>query len=169
MTELESDFSAYAEARWSALVRSAVVMGCDLNEAEDVAQSALVKCFKAWAAVTRADNIDAYVYRILLNCFRDHRRRRSWGERPTARMPDAVTPDSTSQFTLVDSVHRALRDLTDKEREVIVLRFFAQLNERETASALRIPPGTVKSRLSRGLAHLATNRHLIDLPEELNS
>jgi RNA polymerase sigma factor (sigma-70 family) len=119
--------------------------------------------------VARADNLDAYVYRILLNCFRDRRRRRSWGERPTARLPDHGIPDQTGQVDLVDSVHRALADLTGAQREVVMLRYFAHLTEQQTADLLKVPTGTVKSRLSRALAHLATSHHLSDAPEELNS
>ncbi len=103
------------------------------------------------------------MYRILLNCFRDSRRRRWWGERPTETVPDHATPDPTADVDTTDAVHRALSDLSEAHREVVVLRYYAHLSEQQTAEMLNIAPGTVKSRLSRALAQLAGNTHLSDL------
>ena len=161
----DGDFSAYVGARWGALVRSAIVLGCTLDEAHDLAQTTLVRCYTAWGKVQRADNPDAYVYRMLLNCHRDSRRRRWWGERPSADLPDRAVADETTQVDTTDAVHRALGDLSRVNREVVVLRYYANLTEQETAQVLGIAPGTVKSRLSRALAKLGTNPHLRDLPE----
>lgn len=163
--DTDGDFSAYASARWGALVRSAVAFGCSLEEAQDLVQTTLVKCYSSWARVARADDRDAYVYRILLNCHRDSRRRRWWAERPTERLPDSRTDDPTGQVDVADAVHRALGELPKAQRDVVVLRFLAHLSEQQTASILRIAPGTVKSRLSRALAQLGTNAHLTDLAE----
>ena len=66
---------------------------------------------------------------------------------------------------VADAVHRALADLSKVNREVVVLRYYAHLSEQQTAEILDIAPGTVKSRLSRALAQLATNTHLADLAE----
>jgi RNA polymerase sigma-70 factor (sigma-E family) len=162
----DEDFSAYVGARWPVLVRSAVFLGAGIAEAEDVVQTTLAKCYASWAKVEKADNRDAYVYRILLNCHRDSRRRRWWGERPAASVPDLPSADDTAeQVAIADSVHRALGDLSRDHREVVVLRFYAHLSEQQTADALGVAPGTVKSRLSRALARLATNPHLADLTE----
>lgn len=161
----DGDFSAYASARWGSLVRSGIVLGCTLEEAQDLAQVTLLRCYTAWRKVRRADNRDAYVYRILLNCHRDSRRRRWWGERPTGDLPDDGTPDPTGDVETADAIRRALADLSRVNREVVVLRYYAHLNERETAELLGIAPGTVKSRLSRALAQLADNAHLTDLTE----
>jgi RNA polymerase sigma-70 factor (sigma-E family) len=163
--DTDGDFSAYASARWGALVRSAVVLGCTLDEAHDLVQATLVRCYTAWAKVQRADDRDAYVYRILLNCHRDSRRRRWWGERPTEVLPDPRVGDPTDNVDVVDAVHRALRDLAKGHREVVVLRYYANLTEQQTAAVLGVAPGTVKSRLSRALAHLSSNPHLSDLAE----
>lgn len=159
----DEDFTAYAAARWGTLVRSGVVLGCTLDEAHDLAQTTLLRCYTSWRRVQRADNRDAYVYRILLNCHRDARRRRWWGERPTGDLPDRPTADPTSAVDVTDAVRRALADLTPQHREVVVLRHLAGLSERETATVLGVAPGTVKSRLSRALAVLSVNDHLADL------
>ena len=163
------DFTTYVAARWTTLVRSAVFLGCSLEEAQDLVQTTLMKSYVAWGRVSRADDRDGYVYRVLLNAFRDSRRRRWWGERPTADLPDTDarthSPDATADVDVADAVHRALDGLDPQFREVVVLRYFANLGEQQTATALRIPVGTVKSRLSRALKHLAVDDHLADLRE----
>lgn len=159
----EEDFSAYAGARWPALVRSAVLLGSSLAEAEDLAQATLVRCFLAWSKVRRARDRDAYVYRILVNCYRDSRRRRWWAEKPTAQVPDHRQPDPTEEIDTADAVARALARLSAPNREAVVLRYYVHLGEQQIAEVLRIAPGTVKSRLARALAQLSTDADLADL------
>ncbi len=163
--EREDDFAAFASARWPALVRSGIVLGCTFDEAQDLAQATLIKCYTAWRKVERADNRDAYVYRILLNCHRDNRRRRWWGEQPTDVLPELADRDDADGVDVTDAVHRALSGLSKVNREVVVLRYLAHLTERQTAELLGISPGTVKSRLSRALTQLADSPHLSDSPD----
>ena len=163
--EHDGDFTEYAAARWSSLVRSAVFLGCTLEEAQDLAQTTLLKCYAAWGRVERADDRDAYVYRILVNALRDSRRRRSSSERPTEQLPDPSVADQTAAYDVADAVHRALAELPKEQRVVLVLRYFSHLSEQQTASALGVAPGTVKSRASRALARLGGSPHLIDLAE----
>jgi RNA polymerase sigma-70 factor (sigma-E family) len=165
--EHDTEFADYARRAWGSLVRSAVFLGCSPHEAEDLAQTTLVRCYTAWPSVTGADNRTAYVYRILLNCLRDSRRRRWWGERPTAELPETAAPDAAAAVDIADAVHRALAGLSKPNRDVVVLRYFAGLTEQQTADALGVPPGTVKSRLSRSLAQLAADDHLTDLRPDL--
>ena len=165
----ESDYADYAREAWGSLVRSGVFLGCSLHEAEDLAQTTLVRCYTAWPSVVAADNRSAYVYRMLLNCLRDSKRRRWWGERSTERLPEprsGVSSDSMARVDTADAVHRALDGLSKPNRDVVVLRYFAGLSEAETAEALGVPAGTVKSRLSRSLAALAANDHLADYSPE---
>ncbi|MEO9326203.1 SigE family RNA polymerase sigma factor [Nocardioides sp. C4-1] len=159
----DTDYATYVRESWDALVRSAVFLGCGLHEAEDLVQTVLVRCYTAWTTVAAADNRDAYVYRMLINALRDSKRRRWWGERPSERLPDAGLPDPTDSVATIDAVHRALAGLSKVNRDVVVLRYFTGLSERQTAEVLDVPPGTVKSRLSRSLAQLATDDHLADL------
>ena len=161
----DGEFSAYASARWATLVRSAVFLGCTVDEAQDLVQNTLLRCFTAWSKVANANDRDAYVFRILLNCYRDSRRRRWWGERPTAALPDRGSDDLTEQVDMSDAVHRALGDLSKVNREVVVLRYYAHLSGQQTAEVLGVAPGTVKSRLSRALNQLSNNAHLSDLAE----
>lgn len=161
----ERDFEAYAAARWPSLVRSGVFLGCSLEDAQDLAQTTLLRCHVAWSKVQRADDRDAYVYRVLLNCFRDSRRRRWWGERPTARLPEHPVSDGSTNVVVADAVHRAMAGLSQAHRDVVVLRYLADLSEQQTARILGIEVGTVKSRLSRALARLSVDAHLLDLTE----
>lgn len=167
----DSDFTAYAAGRWASLVRAAVLLGCSHADAEDAAQTALVKVWSHWGRVRAAAEPDAYVYRILLNTLATSRRRRWWGERPTADLPEPTggeaggrTADTTT-VELRDAVVAALRELPPEQRQVLVLRHVADLSERATAEALGIAVGTVKSRAARGLAAL-DRTHLTDSVEE---
>lgn len=163
----EAEYAAYVEQAWGTLVRAAVFLGAFPHEAEDLAQTTLVRCYTGWEKVTSADNRDAYVYRMLLNCLRDARRSRWWKDRAAAGDLDdgrrAAVGDGTDAVAVADAVHRALSCLSKPNRDVVVLRYFVQLTERQTADALGVPPGTVKSRLSRSLAQLAANDHILDL------
>lgn len=161
----EAEFAAYADDNWGTLVRSAVFLGCSMADAEDLAQTTLVKCYQAWARVSAADNRDAYVYRMLINCLRDTHRRQWWRERSTERVPERSVRDATAEVDTTDAVHRALGKLSKVNRDVVVLRYFAHLTEAQTAEALGVPAGTVKSRLSRALAQLSADRHLADATE----
>jgi RNA polymerase sigma-70 factor (sigma-E family) len=160
--EPDADFTAYMTARWSAFVRMAVLLGCSQHDAEDVAQMAFQRCHRSWGRVSGAEDRDAYAYRVLVNAHKDSLRRRWRRERPTGRLPEAVTPDTASDVARRDAVDRALAELPAGHREVLVLRFYAGLTEAQTATALGVPVGTVKSRHSRALKHLAASTHLRD-------
>lgn len=164
----EAAYATYVEQAWGSLVRAAVFLGAQPHEAEDLAQTALVRCYTRWDKVSGAGNRDAYVYRILLNCLRDTRRTRWWKSRSDGvpeTDPRAVV-DAAEAVAMADAVHRALDCLSKPNRDVVVLRYFVQLSEQQTAEALGIPAGTVKSRLSRSLAHLAANDHLLSISGE---
>ena len=157
-----ASFEGYVAARWSRLVRSAVLMGVDSHAAEDAVQTALARCYYSWDKVRRADDPDAYVHRILINTLNDGHRRRSARERPTQVMPERVVADAAGQFGESRALLDALRALPEVQRHVVVLRYYADLTESQTARALGIPVGTVKSRCSRALAALAVDPHLRD-------
>lgn len=162
----EEAYAEYVRMHWRDLVRAAVFLGADPHEAEDLAQTTLVRCYKGWDRISGADNRDAYVYKMLLNALRDVRRSRWWKSRVDVEHPDGVVEDLTDAVAVADAVHQALAGLTKVNREVVVLRYFVQLNEAQSAAALGIPAGTVKSRLSRALAILARDSHLLDIGEK---
>jgi RNA polymerase sigma-70 factor (sigma-E family) len=148
------DFTTYVAERRTRLVRTAVLLGCPQADAEDIVQSALLKCYRSWRRVTRADHPDAYVHRVLVTTLSDARARRWHGELPTETLPE-TTDDSDADWAGGIAARRALAALSPEHREVLVLRFYADLTERDTATALGVAPGTVKSRTFRALAALA--------------
>ncbi len=151
------EFDEYVVARRTALVRSAVLLGCPEWDAEDVVQSALLRCYRHWRRVVRADRPDAYVYRVLVNTLRDDRARRWHGETPTEVLPDTGHhPDLTTGL----AVRAALGRMRREQREVLVLRYYADLSEADIAAVLGIAPGTVKSRAARALRELAADERL---------
>jgi RNA polymerase sigma-70 factor (sigma-E family) len=130
------DFSEYVAARWPTLVRSAVLLGCNHPEAEDVVQTALERCLLKWGKVRAADDRDAYVHRILINTFLSARRRRWHGERPSAVLHEYAGLDQTTGIDDTDAVTRALDRLPGDQRTAVVLRYYAHLSEQQMASVL---------------------------------
>jgi RNA polymerase sigma-70 factor (sigma-E family) len=165
--EHEAEYAGFVAERWSSLVRAAVFLGAASHEAEDVAQATLLLCYRKWERVRAADDREAYVYRMLLNVLRSDRRSAWWRHRsrhPVSEvLTEAAVADAAEATALADAVHRAMLSLSKEQREVVVLRYFVQLSEAQTAAALGIRPGTVKSRLSRSLARLSIDQHLVDL------
>lgn len=158
-----AEFEEYVDQHWSRLVRSAVLLGCELHEAEDMVQTALTKCLMKWSRVRGADDRDAYVHRVLINTFTSARRRRWTGERPTAELPERpALEDLADTVAATDALARSLERLTVDQRSAIVLRYYAELTEQQMATALGVRPGTVKSRLSRALRALAEDPALAE-------
>ena len=155
------DFDEYVAARRPTLVRTAVLLGCPESDAEDVVQTALLRCYRSWRRVVRARQPEAYVYRVLVNALHDARARRWNGELPTERIPDHPAADTDLNTGL--AVRRALAAMSTEHREVLVLRYYADLSERETADVLGIPPGTAKSRTARALAALAADSNVTNV------
>lgn len=151
------EFEEYVAARRAALIRSAVLLGCPERDAEDVVQSALLRCYRHWRTVRRADRPDAYVYRVLVNTLRDERSRRWHGETPTPDLPEGVVEADHATGL---AVRAALARMPAQQRDVLVLRYYADLAEADIARVLGIAPGTVKSRAARALQALAAEETL---------
>ncbi|MFL6061257.1 MAG: SigE family RNA polymerase sigma factor [Marmoricola sp.] len=152
------DFEAFVVTRRPSLVRSAVLLGCRPDDAEDLVQVTLTRCVRHWRKVARADRPEAYVYRMLVNVMNDERSRRWHGELPTETLPEPDPVETDLSIGL--AVRAALTRLSPEHREVLVLRFYADLSERETARALGVPAGTVKSRTARALAALSLDQNI---------
>jgi RNA polymerase sigma-70 factor (sigma-E family) len=156
----DEEFSTFVRARYPTLVRSAVLLGCPAPDAEDAAQTALVRCYAAWSRVRRADDPEAYVYRVLVNGLTRNWRRRWRGEVPHPELPEPAGPgrgaggDPAVVVAGRTDVRAALGRLSVEHRRVLVLRYFADLTERQVSAVLDIPLGTVKSRTARAIAAL---------------
>lgn len=161
---VDDGYRAFVAARYGPLVRAAVLLGCRPADAEDAAQDALARCFGAWSRVRAAEDPEAYAYRVLVNGIARTRRRRWRGEVPHAEPPETPhDPDTETALLRRAVVERALERLGREHRQVVVLRYFADLSEKRTAVVLGVPAGTVKSRTARALALLAADAGLADL------
>ena len=156
----DAEFSAYMAARQPSLLRTAYLLTGDRHTAEDLVQTALAKLYLSWDKVQRRELVDGYVRRILVN---EHNSlwRRAWRRRElsTDTVPDRAGPpdrvDNGDDGALWDFV----QTLPRKQRAVIVLRYYEELSEAETAEILGISVGTVKSQASRALASMRARIH----------
>ncbi|MFA6575860.1 MAG: SigE family RNA polymerase sigma factor [Nocardioides sp.] len=158
----DAEFTAYLHARQPQLLRTAYLLTGDRNQAEDVLQTSLAKLYLAWDKVRDRDSVDAYVRRIMVN-ENNSLWRRGWKKREFAT---EVLPERGFSDEYDEGLGAALWDvvqtLPKKARAVVVLRYYEQLTEAETADLLGISVGTVKSQCSRALGALRER-----VPEEL--
>jgi RNA polymerase sigma-70 factor (sigma-E family) len=148
----EAGFAEFATANARRLRHVARLLTGDPDRAEDLVQITLARAYRRWDRI-RADDPMAYVRRILVNAHTEWWRRRWRYELPAADLPDtAGAGDLAAEHAARDQLARALATLTPRERAVVVLRFYADLSERETAQTLGVAVGTVKSACSRSLS-----------------
>ena len=143
------DFETYVAARYDALLRTAYLLTGHHHDAEDLLQQALVKAVGAWG---RMDEPDAYVRTVLVRTNISRWRRRRWREVSTDLPRDVGVTDDGAEDRLV--LQRALGVLAPRQRAVIVLRYYEDLTEVQTAAALGIAVGTVKSQARDALRRL---------------
>lgn len=158
----EAEFRSYMTARWSALLRTAYLLTGDRYLAEDLAQTALEKTAVAWSRVRRADDVDAYVRRILVNAHLSVFRRRRIAESVRAAPIDVPTSDSAQQIALRDELLKALATLPKRQCAVVVLRYWEDLSEAQTAAIMGCSVGTVRSQSYKALAKLRVSPLLAD-------
>lgn len=151
----DAEFSDYMAARQQRLLRTAYLISGDRHTAEDLVQTALAKLYLSWDKVRREGSVDAYVRRIIVN---EHNSlwRRPWKRRETAAAELPETPGPTAAERYDDELWRFVRSLPPRQRAALVLRYYEQLTEAETAEVLGVSVGTVKSQTSRALASMRT-------------
>jgi RNA polymerase sigma-70 factor (sigma-E family) len=152
----DEEFDGFMRGRWPAMVRLGYALTGDAGHAEDLAQAAFARAYASWGRVRRAGDPDAYVRRIVINEHRGRFRKRRVLEELRGDLSDTVGaqqqgPEDSS--ALLD----ALGGLGPRQRAVVVLRYWLDLSEAETAAALNCSVGTVKSQASRALATLRKN------------
>jgi RNA polymerase sigma-70 factor (sigma-E family) len=155
----DQEFDAYVVASGPRLKRLAFLLTGDLDTAEDLLQTAYAKALPRWSRIRSYDQPDAYMRRVLVNGRTSAWRRTRGREVVTATPPDAPGADPTESVAASEDLRRALVALPAKQRAAVVLRFYCDLSEAETAAAMGVSVGTVKSHTSRGLARL---RELVD-------
>lgn len=151
----ESDaFAEFVADRYSALVRTGFLFVGDRGHAEDLVQSALERTYAHWARLQNLGSADAYTRTTMVRLAGRWSRRRWRGELPSGA-PDGVgAVDPVTDRAEALDLYAALGRLPWPQRAVLVLRYFEDLSEAETAAVLHCSPGTVKSRASRALATL---------------
>jgi RNA polymerase sigma-70 factor (sigma-E family) len=160
----DEEYKGYVVARYRTLVQAAVLFGCRRQDAEDAVQDALIRCYRSWPHVRDARDRDAYVYRVLVNGISRGWRRRWGGETPFEDVPEpAPTDDPAIGVSISQTVRASLLRLSPEQRQVLVLRYFADLSEAQIAHVLGIAQGTVKSRSSRAIAALSADSSLGEL------
>ncbi|GAA0386493.1 RNA polymerase sigma24 factor [Acrocarpospora corrugata] len=151
--EDDAAFDEFLAARSTALLRTAVlVCGASPHDAEDLVQGAMEKVYRHWARI-RHDNPEAYARRVVVNAaISRSRRKRVLQEISFARPPETAV--DTPDHGMRDALMTELRKLPARMRAVIVLRYWEDMSEAETAAALGCSAGTVKSQAARGLARI---------------
>ncbi|MFC4104657.1 SigE family RNA polymerase sigma factor [Micromonospora zhanjiangensis] len=151
---LEEEFREFVAARSAALLRTAYLLAGDWATAEDLLQTALTKTYLAWKRLGGIEAVEPYARRVLVNTATSWWRRRWHGERPTEVLPERSAPDQIEEQLERDALWRHVQTLPLRQRAVLVLRFYEDLSEAQTADLLGISTGTVKSQTSRALQTL---------------
>lgn len=172
----DAGFREWILVRSSTLRRKAFLLCGDWSAADDLVQDVLVAMYPRWSRIVRGGRVDAYANRVLVGKHIDARRRPWRRERSVDTVPESIDSTSERAIAAVDErdgpLITALAALPAGQRAVLVLRFTDDLSIEEIGQALRIPEGTVKSRLSRGTetlrARLGVSGDLVTRTEPLD-
>jgi RNA polymerase sigma-70 factor (ECF subfamily) len=152
-TEGQLNFDSFYVQNRDQIARALSLSLRNADLGAEAADEAFVRACQRWAEVSTYTNPQGWIYRVAMNWARSwlRRARRERDKRPLLMNPELVEDD------LVDvDLERALGGLSPSHRTVVVARFFMEWSVDETAEALGIRPGTVKSRLSRALSQLSS-------------
>lgn len=170
----ETAFVEFAAGARAQLRRTAYLACGDWDRAADHVQEALVRVYVAWPRLQRKGREHAYARKVLMSVVVDHHRRRSSTETPvdtgveytgSVTSDRASVPDPAEALALRSSLMTALDVLPPRQRACLVLRYFEDLSVADTAAALGVTAGTVKSQTSRALD--TVREHLADLDHDL--
>ncbi|MEV7131095.1 SigE family RNA polymerase sigma factor [Streptomyces sp. NPDC093260] len=157
-------FASYMRARQPVLLRAARSLTANPADAEDLLQTALTKTYVAWERIEDHRALDGYVRRALLNTRTSQWRKRKVDEFACDELPEpeqvAGTADPAEQQALRDAMWRAIAKLPNRQRAMVVLRYYEDLSEVQTAEVLGVSVGTVKSAVSRALGKLREDPEL---------
>jgi len=162
---VDAGFEGWARARTPTLLRAAYVLTGSQHAAEDLAQVTLERVATAWR---RVEDPDAYARQVMYRVQVSSWRRRRVTETSTDAVPERGAPDLGEDAALRLTLGTALRRLTMAQRSVLVLRFYEDLSEADTAAVLGCTVGTVKSQTAKALSRLRCDPALAGvLAEEL--
>ncbi|CAM5687092.1 SigE family RNA polymerase sigma factor [Streptomyces fumanus] len=157
-------FASYVKARQPVLLRTARSLTANPSDAEDLLQTALAKTYVAWERIEDHRALDGYVRRALLNTRTSQWRKRKVDEFACEELPEPepapAGDDPAEQQALHDAMWRAIMRLPARQRAMVVLRYYEDLSEVQTAEVLGVSVGTVKSAVSRALGKLRDDPEL---------
>ncbi|MFD7131110.1 SigE family RNA polymerase sigma factor [Streptomyces sp. NPDC059894] len=157
-------FSSYVRARQPVLLRTARSLTANPSDAEDLLQTALAKTYVAWERIEDHRALDGYVRRALLNTRTSQWRKRKVDEFACDELPEPEPQpgdgDPAERQALHDAMWRAIMKLPSRQRAMVVLRYYEDLSEAQTADVLGVSVGTVKSAVSRALGKLREDPEL---------
>jgi len=145
-------FDEYVAARSGRLLGTAYLLTRDHGLAEDLLQTALTKAWFAWSRID--GDPEPYVRKVLVNTYASWWRRKWNGEQPADQLPEPGHPDHAGSAADAQDLWSAMGRLPRRQRAVIVLRYFDDLTEAQTARVLDCSVGTVKSQTAKALAKL---------------
>lgn len=150
-----ADFADVFAAHHAEALRLAYLLTGDAHRAEDIVSEAFVKVFRRWGK-GGVDQPRAYIRRTVVNESNSRFRRLALERREAAKRQGDERGTRTTEEHLADQdeMFAALRRLPERQRTALVLRYYADLPERDIAEAMDVSPGTVKSSISRGLDRL---------------
>lgn len=163
----EAAFRRLVDERLESSYRLATVLLGDRSAAEDATHDAIVRAWRGFGRLRDPAAFDGWFRRILVNSCRDHQRgRRARATVPMDLEPIGAGPDAdlAAVWAERDALARALDSLGPQHREVVVLRYLADLPVDEIARVLGAPLGTVKSRLHHALAYLRAHYDAAERP-----
>ena len=148
------DFAEFAGARWASLYRLAYLLAASPTGAEDLLQTTLEKAYVNWPRISKMEFPEAYVRRMLANTLVSSRRRAWIGEQPWDKLPE--TAAASAEVPVLDRslIWPLVCALPDRQRAVIVLRYYEDLSEAQISDALGCAAGTVKSQSSAAIVAL---------------
>ncbi|EOD62825.1 SigE family RNA polymerase sigma factor [Amycolatopsis vancoresmycina] len=150
---MDAGFTEYVTARAGWLRKVAYLLCGDWHRADDLVQSAVTRLYANWPRAARADNVDGYVRRTLVNTFLAEQRT-AWWRRVDLREKDHDPPASRADVEQALDLRAALERLPVRQRATVVLRYFCDLPVAETARALGCSEGTVKSQTAKAVEAL---------------
>ena len=151
VAEAGPDFDSWVAARGPAMLRLAYTLTGNRADAEDVVQDALARALPRWERISRLDNVDAYVRRMVVNAHTSWWRKWRRRESPSAEVALPPVEDAGVPRDERDAIWLACGRLPEAQRTAIVLRFYEQLEYAEIAALTGVREGSVRSRVSRGL------------------
>jgi RNA polymerase sigma-70 factor (sigma-E family) len=147
-------FEEFAAAKQAGLIRFGYLLLRDHQLAQDLAQEGLARLHGNWVRIAADGNPDAYARKVMVNQLLSWRRRRGWSERPVADVRDTTDPDPTAAIGDRAEMWAMIGELPMRQRAVIVLRYYEDLDDAAIGVALGCATSTVATHANRALARL---------------